>query len=343
MNDIVSVIVPIYKVEEYLDRCVNSIVNQTYKNLEIILVDDGSPDRCPQMCDEWKKKDSRIKVIHKLNEGAGLARNKGLENCTGKYICFFDSDDYLNPDTVEKCVKTAGKYSSDIVLFGAAEVDLNGNVLNNTDFDLGNTYFENEAVTENLLSELISHDFRKGREHNFHFSLWTGFFSSKLIKKNNLTFLSEREIFSEDSYFLLELYSKAKSVAVIPDVLYYHLINNGSLSQSYNEERHKRIGDFLIKTLELADSLNYSKEIKFRIYSLYHKQIIGLLKQILNANFKQRKCINLINAVLRDSIFMESLIKDVVIRENKLLQVFYLCANYRLYFLCYLMLVFKNS
>ena len=101
MNDLISVIVPVYKVEKYLNRCVESIVNQTYKNLEIILVDDGSPDNCPQMCNEWAKKDSRIKVIHKQNGGLSDARNVGISEATGIYITFVDSDDWLDLDCIE--------------------------------------------------------------------------------------------------------------------------------------------------------------------------------------------------------------------------------------------------
>ncbi len=103
--DLISVIVPIYKVEAYLDRCVQSIVDQTYKNLEIILVDDGSPDRCPEMCDIWAKKDPRIRVIHQANAGAGAARNAGLAIATGEIITFVDSDDYISPVMYEHLVE----------------------------------------------------------------------------------------------------------------------------------------------------------------------------------------------------------------------------------------------
>lgn len=95
---LISVIVPVYKVEPYLDKCVSSIVNQTYKNLEIILVDDGSPDNCPAMCDAWAEKDNRIRVIHQKNQGGGAARNAGLDFASGGLIAFVDSDDYIAPD-----------------------------------------------------------------------------------------------------------------------------------------------------------------------------------------------------------------------------------------------------
>ena len=110
----ISIIVPVYKVENYLDRCVNSIVNQTYSDLEIILVDDGSPDNCPVMCDEWAEKDKRIKVIHKSNDGLANARNSGIKTCTGEYVMFVDSDDWLEPDTVEFLYKLSSDYNADV-------------------------------------------------------------------------------------------------------------------------------------------------------------------------------------------------------------------------------------
>ena len=105
MEPLISVIVPVFKVEQYLDECVQSIINQTYKNLEIILVDDGSPDRCPEMCDEYARQDSRIKVIHKPNGGLSSARNAGIDIARGEYIGFVDSDDYIAHDMYEKLYK----------------------------------------------------------------------------------------------------------------------------------------------------------------------------------------------------------------------------------------------
>lgn len=100
-HSLISVIVPIYKVQDYLDECIESIINQTYSNIEVILVDDGSPDRCPQMCDEWAKRDSRIRVVHKKNGGLSSARNAGLDVAKGEYISFVDSDDFICKDALE--------------------------------------------------------------------------------------------------------------------------------------------------------------------------------------------------------------------------------------------------
>lgn len=125
-SDLLTVIVPVYKVEKYLRRCLDSIVNQTYKNLEIILVDDGSPDNCPAICDEYAKKDSRIKVIHQKNKGLSGARNAGLDVATGDYIAFVDSDDWLELDAYEVTIQKMNKEKLDLVAFGYISECLNG-------------------------------------------------------------------------------------------------------------------------------------------------------------------------------------------------------------------------
>ena len=116
MSDLVSIIVPIYGVEEYLSKCIDSIINQTYKNLEIILVDDGSLDGCPLLCDKWAEQDKRIRVVHQANSGLSAARNTGLEMMSGEYIAFVDSDDYLDSRYVDSMLSAiiSGKWKDSI-------------------------------------------------------------------------------------------------------------------------------------------------------------------------------------------------------------------------------------
>ena len=118
MNPKISIIVPVYGVEKYLDRCVESVVKQSYKNLEIILVDDGSPDNCPQMCDEWASRDVRIQTVHRENGGLSCARNTGLSVATGDYITFIDSDDWIAKDTYEYCLNLIAEHNdADVIQF----------------------------------------------------------------------------------------------------------------------------------------------------------------------------------------------------------------------------------
>ena len=114
---LISVIVPVYNVERYINRCIESIVNQTYQNLEIIIIDDGSHDNCPKICDEWEQQDNRIKVVHKLNGGVSSARNAGLNICSGAFITFVDSDDWIDLDTIEDAVYTAKKNEADVICY----------------------------------------------------------------------------------------------------------------------------------------------------------------------------------------------------------------------------------
>lgn len=125
---LISVIVPVYKVEQYLSRCIDSIIHQTYQHLEIILVDDGSPDRCGEICDEYAKRDNRIKVIHKENGGLSDARNVALDAMTGDYVMFVDSDDWIDSETCESVLNQALKHQTDIVVFGLSGIDSSGKV-----------------------------------------------------------------------------------------------------------------------------------------------------------------------------------------------------------------------
>ena len=124
MQNKVSIIVPVYKVEKYLDNCIRSIVEQTYSNLEVILIDDGSPDGCPQICNEWRQKDTRIKVIHQENLGVSAARNRAIECISGEYILFVDSDDWIANNMVEVLVHgMESSEDADAVFCGYVEVD----------------------------------------------------------------------------------------------------------------------------------------------------------------------------------------------------------------------------
>ena len=122
MQKLVSVIVPIYNVENYLNKCIESIVNQTYPNLEIVLVDDGATDNCPEICDNWAKKDDRIKVVHKNNGGLASARNAGMNIMSGELFMFIDSDDYIDQDMIQCMVEGYKSYTVDIVCCGMQKV-----------------------------------------------------------------------------------------------------------------------------------------------------------------------------------------------------------------------------
>ena len=151
MDESVSVIVPVYKVEQYLDRCLKSLVDQSYSNIEIILVDDGSPDKCYQICEKWAQRDNRIKVIHKANGGLSDARNKGLELAKGEYVCFVDSDDYVAKKYIEILYNLMRNNHTDMSAVSLKEVfSMEQEIDENEAYEKITTVFEGKEAIKQL-------------------------------------------------------------------------------------------------------------------------------------------------------------------------------------------------
>ena len=188
-GDTVSVIVPVYKVEQYLDRCMQSLLGQTYSNLEIILVDDGSPDGCPALCDRYAQQDSRVKVIHKRNAGLGFARNSGLDVATGEYVSFVDSDDYVTPDMVEKLYAAAKRLDADAVYGGFSLAGPDG-VRKGPGLEQ-ETVWRGDQVRQLLLDQVATRPGRT-RDTAMEVSVWRALFRRSTLEENQIHFVSEQ-------------------------------------------------------------------------------------------------------------------------------------------------------
>ena len=310
---LVTVVVPIYKTEKYLDRCISSIVNQTYQKLEILLIDDGSPDNCPQMCDAWAERDSRICVIHKENEGLGMARNSGIENASGEYICFFDSDDYVALETIDKAYHLAKEQSADIVVFGNDRVNAKGvTVKHNVPSAPKQCYRVNE-VQKLFLPDLIDNKHRDAQIRNVCLSACMCLISMDLVRREKWSFVSEREIISEDSYSLIWLYQFVSSVALLPEALYYHCENSSSLTQVHREDRFLQLKRFYEKSRELATQAVYYNEVKVSVSALFLSLLISAMKQIVAANIDSKKKYSELLYILKDQSVQKAL-SDVAFR-----------------------------
>lgn len=176
-----SIIVPVYKTEQYIEKCVTSILNQTYKDFELILIDDGSPDRCPQMCDEYQKLDPRVKVIHKKNGGVSSARNCGLEIASGMFVWFVDSDDYIEPFSLQQLYEAQKEKKADLYVFNTQQIYS----FHTADI---NQFFEKYYFTYVL-----------------GFGPWNKLYRRKIIQKNHLKF-DEQETIGEDLLFNINYY-----------------------------------------------------------------------------------------------------------------------------------------
>lgn len=251
MPNLVSVIVPIYNVENYLNKCIKSIVSQTYSNIEIILVDDGATDNCPGMCDNWAKKDDRIKVIHKNNGGLASARNAGMDIMSGDLFMFIDSDDYIDQDMIQCMVEGYKNNAVDVICCGIQKVFLDTDTIERDKYVPG-TYKQQEAIR--------------------HLLLWDGFVRSyacgKLYRTKNygdIRFLEELK-YGEDTPFVYEVLKRSKRICQLPEIKYNYLQRNDSLVG--NTYSHKKL--LTIKAAQIVSDKCKKDFPELQAYADYH-------------------------------------------------------------------------
>ncbi len=259
---IVSIIVPIYKTEIYLDKCIGSIVNQTYKNIEIILVNDDSPDNSKSLCEKWAKLDERIVIINKENGGLSSARNAGLDIAKGDYITFIDSDDYIEPEMVEKLLDAIVMQGTDIVACRYQDVDEDYNIIvrdKMNDFRLEyNKNYTGEEYLRNILDEITQP------------MAWAKLYSKAFVDNKRFVLGSH----CEDNLFIYQYLQQDNTICFIPEVLYNYLMREGSITAGFNKKTYTdRIlsSDYMLKRAETefhslidsAKSNNYLNLIRF--------------------------------------------------------------------------------
>lgn len=230
-----SIIIPVYNVERYLDKCVQSAMNQTLQDIEIILVDDESPDNSPQMCDGYAKKDSRIKVVHKKNGGLGFARNSGLDIATGEYVTFLDSDDFVDLYTYEHLYNIAKKENLDAVYYKFKRF-MNEDEVSAEKPSNKIKKYENEEVKE-LMLDIIASEPSAKVDHKIQCSSCTAMYRMTIINENNVRFHSERELISEDLIFNLDYLKYAHCVAFYNGQHYHYRVNPTSLTGTIRTDR----------------------------------------------------------------------------------------------------------
>ncbi len=257
MNDLVSIIIPVYNGEEYLRRCLDSILNQTYKNLEIIVVNDGSTDSTKKIIDEYK--DKRIKPIHKENEGVSEARNDGIEKSTGRYISFVDADDYIEPDFVEKMLNIIKKYKVKYVTCGYKRVyEDHTEYINN---DLSESVVSKDDYIKKLLNVQNGY----------------GFVHMKLIEKevlNKVRFNKELKV-GEDALFNIMLCENIDKVVIYNNALYNYYFNSNSVVRKFDDNYSNK---YLLSMQCMFDYIKSKYEITTDIYNYiaYHVLLVSV-------------------------------------------------------------------
>ena len=266
MEPLISVVIPVYKTEKYVIKSVNSILTQTYKNLEVILVDDGSPDACPAICDELCKTDSRISVIHKENGGLSSARNAGIDQAQGKYILFLDSDDTLENYAIKDMAEKASEEKCDAVIPNTYY-----KIYDNSDKKVKSAHFTDDMFSKDPKIFALDVLIGKGRARRSTAVLYC----LQIIKDNNIRYPLGR--ISEDFFFNLDFFSVADSIALYDKPSLNNLKREGSISASYYEnffdtvlEMDVRVEEFIGK----IDSDKYRDYIYGRRETLLYRNIL---------------------------------------------------------------------
>lgn len=239
-NPYFSLILPVYNVEAYLKECIDSILSQDFEDYEIILVDDGASDRCPEICDGYAEKYANIKVIHKINGGLSSARNAGLEIARGEYIWWVDSDDWIEESSLRRLFDVSSQSGPEIVKFRYFRSACDEKILCGK---MEGGIYKSEDMLRKYRDEAFLN------AGSFCLSAWGHVYKRAFLQENNFLFISEREIGSEDYLFNLQAMLKLRHVIVVEDALYNYRIRPGSLTQNYRAglpEKYTRLYELLI-------------------------------------------------------------------------------------------------
>ena len=293
MKHIISVIVPIYNSEQYLERCIESILKQTYSNIEIILVDDGSTDNSPSICDQYQKKDSRIKIIHKGNSGAASSRNVGIEIARGDFISFVDSDDYIELNMYEEMMNINKKYECDIVMCDCLKESKTSSEIFTHSIRPG--YYDKEMLRIEYFSKLLM---TNSVDYPATISNCLCLFKKSLIEKNNLRY-KEGMRFSEDLLFGSQAMYFAGSFYYMKNQSFYHYVmNNNSVTHTYYENKWvlmKQLYSYIKEFFSNVSDYDFNKQIDLSLlYMVYH--CIGNVKKSNYKNHvKTKKILDILN------------------------------------------------
>lgn len=263
-----SVVIPVFNIEDYIGKCLDSVLAQTYQNYEVIVVDDGSTDGTPDVCDEYARKDDRIRVIHKKNEGVSVARNTGIDIATGDYFLFFDGDDFMEPYTMEELCAVAMEKQADTVIYGYHRYE-DGKVKETCYPRFEKEMYESEEIVQQVLPAFIGLSYSKINDWLNHKqdalyvenpALWRTMTSAKVIKENHIRFLPGLKV-GEDTLFISAYLSYAKRCYVQQKCYYYLVTRETSTIFVYEKRPLQKLEG---KKYQLSARVELTEDIKKR-------------------------------------------------------------------------------
>lgn len=300
MNKIkVSIIVPVYNVEKFISRCLDSLINQTLKDIEIIVINDGTPDNSFDICKEYQKKDNRIKLFSKNNEGLGLTRNFGLKKAKGEFVAFIDSDDFIDLDFYERLYKNAIVNNVDAVYGNIRLYNNEGSILSTDCIPFeDNSIISSKSLLNNMLhikvNDVVNNQF-------MGMSSVRSIYNRKIILENCIDFESERKYISEDLLFNLDFLNFSNSVSFIHDAYYYYCVNLNSLSHTYRQDRFDKSIVLFNELINRCKNYGIYENVKNGLSSIFIGYVRTAIRQeIFESNKKYNEISTFIKEILND-------------------------------------------
>ena len=315
--ELISIIIPVYNVEKYLRQCIDSLLNQTYKSTELIIVDDGSTDTSGTICDEYKQYSNCI-VIHKENAGLGMARNTGLEYAKGSYVTFFDSDDWAEPDLIENLYHGMEDNNVQMCKGGLKRVKDNGDVVKYIRFD--DEVFPKSDVAKKMLPRMIGSS--PDKKDSLEMCVCGSLYNMKIITDHQIAFPSERVLISEDLIFNIEYMQYSNGGCSISYCGYNYRMNDNSITRSYRPHKFEQCKKYYLYVKNRLEELGYDQETIFRLDRIMFVYIRGCIGQESSKrsslNKKERK--QRIGEICSDEL-IQAIIREYPINRLKIDQI----------------------
>lgn len=338
----VSIIVPIYNVELYLDRTLESLLKQTLEEIEIIMVDDESPDNCPAICDQYANKYPNIKVIHKKNAGLGMACNSGIEVATGQYIAFCDSDDYVDSNMYEAMYNMAIQYNADAVFSGIKTVDQSGKINPMNSYQSLQVIKDKKNIS-NFAMDMIASKPSDSTERHIAMSAKIVLYRKNIIDKNNLRFVSERELISEDLIWNLNILCHSSCIVTLPQSYYYYYKNTDSLSKRIRTDRFKffkTMREYLLN--KQTEYYHLPQEAEQRINRMFIGYCRSYIGNITNSTLTKKEKKQIVSDICEDKIWKEIWHTYPILKMTKIHLLMLILMKYNCYYGLYLMYKIKR-
>lgn len=341
-NKKISIIIPAYNIEEYIGECLDSLINQTYKNIEIIVVNDGSKDNTSNIINEYAKKDNRVKVINQQNQGVSETRNNALRNIEADYVMFVDGDDWIELDACEFVINEIKKENPDILCFAYIR-EYDGASLNKSLFDEEKVILKNNEVKNSLHRRLfgpVEDELSNPEKLDVFSPVWGKVYKKEVLEGLKFIPLKDIGMTGEDTFFNIDAFERAKKVVYIKKYLYhYRKENSKSLTKALDDQFIEKRRKSYSKMKRIIEERKYNESYEIALDNRYAIDLIAIGLKIMNSKGSNKTKFNNVKRALNDDVYINAVKKLDTSKMPIHWKLFFACAKKRVTILVYVLLI----